>query len=192
MPPAPLLLELLFPESAESVLPLVSPRLLDWCSAFGAWLRWGPGEKRLPLPAEAWEAIRQWLEQSGRLPLMQPGDFIFTPLADPLKEADPDRPEAWASGKFISYDRLLDNLRLYGWRLGLPEEKLNRSSLRLTALRLDAVDRPEALYRFLDRKTEMSKMPARRICGPPDCDPSRRRCPASPGSGTSPITPSSG
>jgi hypothetical protein len=120
----------------------------------GAWLRWRPGSARLPLPAEAWQAVRLWLEQSGRLPRMQPGDYIFTPLVDPLHEAAPDRPEAWDSGKFISYDRLSDNLRLYGRRLGLPEEKLNWNSLRLTAvrLRLDAGDSPEVLYNFLDRQ----------------------------------------
>ena len=120
----------------------------------GAWLRWRLGERRLPLPAETWKAIRLWLEQTGRLPLMQPGDYIFTPLADPLHEAAPDRPEAWDSGKFISYDRLSDNLRLYGQRLGLPEEKLNWYSLRRTALRLrlEAGDSPEALYSFLDRR----------------------------------------
>ncbi len=128
----------------------------------GAWLRLRPGDTRLPLPADAWQAIRLWLEQTGRLPLMQPGDYIFTPLADPLHEADADRPQAWTPGRFICTSQCLRNLRLYGRRLGLPEEKLNWISLRQTAvrLRLEAGDSPGALRAFLDRQTEMSRMPA--------------------------------
>jgi hypothetical protein len=139
----------------------------------GAWVRLQPGDSRLPLPADAWEAIRLWLEQTGRLPLMQPGDYIFTPLVDPLHEAAADRPQAWASGKFLSSTRLRGNLKLYSRRLGLPEEKLTWRSLRLTALRLrlDAGDSPEQLHTFLDRQSKKSAMPSY-LKGLPELPPS--------------------
>jgi len=118
----------------------------------GAWLRLRPEARRSPLAADAWEAIQRWLEQSGRLPLMQPGDYIFTPLADALHEAEPNRPEAWAAGKFVSTNGIRANLKRYGRRLDLPEEKLTWRSLQRTAvrLRLEAGDSPKELRSFLN------------------------------------------
>ena len=37
------------------------------------------------IPAAAWEAISHYLEAAGRMPHMQGKDYIFAPLADPLK-----------------------------------------------------------------------------------------------------------
>lgn len=102
----------------------------------GAWVRWRAEAGRIQLPEEAWEAMRDWLRASGRLERMEAGDYIFTPLIDPLREQVGDQPGAWAEGRCLSSSQILSNLKLYGRRAGIAEEKLTLMALRRTAIRL--------------------------------------------------------
>jgi integrase len=58
-----------------------------------------PGIPAKELPPPAWNAIRAYLQVSGRLAVMQPDDFIFAPLADPLLQPPTDLPEDWCRGR---------------------------------------------------------------------------------------------
>jgi site-specific recombinase XerC len=101
-----------------------------------AWARWRAETGRVRLPGETWEAIRAWLASGGRLEGMNEGDYIFAPLADPLDQGPINRAEAWVKGRYLSRSQILRNLKLYGRRAGIPEEKLNLMALRRTATRL--------------------------------------------------------
>ena len=117
-----------------------------------AWVRWRAEAEPVRLPEEAWEAIQQWLTASGRRADMREGDYIFTPLVDPLQREASDRGEAWARERYLSVDAIEDNLRLYGLRVGIDKRKLTPLALRRTALRLrlDSGDGPEQMRAFMD------------------------------------------
>ena len=117
-----------------------------------AWVRWRPEAEPVRLPEQAWQAIQQWLSASGRLAGMRAGDYIFTPLVDPLQREPGDRAAAWASDRCLSVDVIEDNLLLYGLRLGIDKQKLTPLALRCTALRLrlDSGDSPEQMRAFMD------------------------------------------
>ncbi len=67
---------------------------------------------------------------------MGEGDYIFTPLVDPLRAQSGDQPGEWAKGRHLSSSQILANLKLYGRRAGIEEEKLTLMALRRTAVRL--------------------------------------------------------
>ncbi len=108
----------------------------------GAWVRWRAEGERVQLPGEVWEAMRDWGAACGRLPStgrkdgMGEGDYIFTPLVDPLRAQSGDQPGEWAKGRSLSSSQILANLKLYGRRAGIEEEKLTLRALRRTAIRL--------------------------------------------------------
>ena len=119
-----------------------------------AWVRWRADSEPFRLPEQVWEAIRLWLSASGRLPGMRLGDYIFTPLVDPLQREPSDRAAAWASERCLSIALIEDNLRLYGLRLGIAKQKLTPLALRRTALclRVDCGDTPEQMRAFMDSR----------------------------------------
>jgi hypothetical protein len=138
-------------------VPLYSLQKLRWgqidgTSPEGAWVRWRPEAEPARLPEEVWAAMREWLAASGRLAGMREGDYLFTPLVDPLQREPSDRAEAWDAGRYLSVDGLADHMRLYGLRLGIDKQKLTSLALRRTALRLrlDTGESPEQMRAFMD------------------------------------------
>jgi hypothetical protein len=144
-------------------VPLLSLQRLRWDQLEQitdrlAWVRWRPEAQPVPLPGDVWQAIREWLAASGRLPGIAPGDYIFTPLVDPTQTHPIDRPQAWASGRCLTRKRVHCNLKLYGRQAGLPGHKLTCRVLRLTALRLrlQAGATPAEMHPFLDSRCRPS------------------------------------
>ncbi len=102
----------------------------------GTWIRWRPESEGVRLSEDAWGAIREWLEASGRLGGIQGEDYVFAPLAEPGKSDQGSHAEDWAVGRPISSDQILRNLKLYGRLAGIEEEKLTLMALRRTGIRL--------------------------------------------------------
>lgn len=108
--------------------------------------------RAMQLPEEVREAIVEWLRASGRLEGMKEGSYVFTPLRYPGREGTLEEPsrvnsnaqagqngsrrEDWIEEKPLSNDQLLRNLKLYGIKAGIPEEKLTLMALRRTAVRM--------------------------------------------------------
>jgi integrase len=120
----------------------------------GAWVRWRAEAGRVQLPGEVWEAMQAWLRACGRLEGIKEGDYIFTPLVDPLREQAGEQPGDWAEGRYLTSGQILRNLKLYGRRAGIEEEKLTLMALRRTAtrLRLEAGDSLEQMQAFLESR----------------------------------------
>ena len=110
------------------------------------------------LPHDAWAAILDYLEASGRLAGMRPGDYIFAPRAEPGSLSDNTRAVDWASGRCVAPGTFLSNLKVYGRAAGISEELLNFETLRYTAIRLqlDAGATTKQMQVFLDTQAEQS------------------------------------
>jgi site-specific recombinase XerD len=122
-----------------------------------AWVSWQEGEpKRAPLPEEVWEAIQSWLESSGRLQHMQPDDYIFVSLADPLHWEGRGGAEAWNRGAPISRHIVNRHLKKFGRLAGIPEEKLRLTVLRHNSvmLRMEAGGELDQIQEFLDGRSK--------------------------------------
>jgi hypothetical protein len=100
--------------------------------------------------------MQEWLRASGRLDGMREEDYVFAPLAEPMREEDHSVPEAWVKGRYLSSSQILGCLKLYGRRVGIPEEKLNLMALRRTAtrLRLEEGSSTEEMQTFLGSREE--------------------------------------
>jgi site-specific recombinase XerD len=122
-----------------------------------AWVRWLPEAERRLLPQDAWEAIQAWLAASGRLAGMEPGAYVFVPLAHSLSSTPHDRPEAWNERRCFSSDRQTKNLKVYGRLAGVPAEILTQNVLRWTAirLRLDEGASLEQMQAFLETRVSL-------------------------------------
>jgi hypothetical protein len=120
------------------------------------WVRWRPEAERVRLPGEVWEAIRAYLEASGRWEGMRAGKYIFTPLAEPGKAESGSQEEDWREEQYLSSDQILANLKVYGGLVGIPEDKLTMMALRRTAtrMRLDEGESLEGMKAFLDSREE--------------------------------------
>jgi DNA-binding transcriptional MerR regulator len=116
------------------------------------WVRWRPEADWQRLPADVWEAMRNALEASGRLPGISAIDYIFAPLAEPYKEETGSQAEDWRAENHLSVFQLLHNLKLYARPAGIDERRLTQSALRLTAirLRLDEGASLEEMRAFMD------------------------------------------
>lgn len=111
----------------------------------GTAVSWGEEAEPWPLPGEVWEAVRAYLEASGRLagilgetpefPLLDE-HYIFAPLAQPGMVGSKDRAGDWVAGRHLSNRQIRRSLKLYGRRAAIPEAKLNLHVLRFTAIRL--------------------------------------------------------
>jgi len=140
--------------------PLKALRRLRWgqieTDGAGRWVRWRAEGKRTALAGEVWEAIRNYLEASGRLEGMRAGDFVFAPLKEPGKADAGERAGDWLAGRAISSDQLLRMLKLYGRAAGIQEEKLTLMALQRTAtrLRLEEGISLEEMQVFLDSQED--------------------------------------
>ena len=86
-------------------------------------LVFGSGSPAKELPSPAWDAILAYLKASGRFPVMQPDDFIFVPLSDPLLCPPSGLPEDWCRDRPLSTEQMLVFLKAYaalGWARCLP------------------------------------------------------------------------
>ena len=118
----------------------------------GAWVRWGPEAERAPLPAAVWDAIQSYLEASKRMEGIRPEAYIFAPLSDPFNREPSGEAADWEAGRHLTRHQIRNNLKLYGRLAGIPEAKLTLPTLRRTAaaLRLEAGDSLEQMYKFMD------------------------------------------
>lgn len=109
-----------------------------------------------PLPPPAWAALRDYLQASGRLETIQPGDYVFPPLADPLLQPTGRCPDDWAASRPLSSNQLHISMTNYAAWAGFDPARVTQYSLRHTAavLRLEAGDDAAALQRFLGRADE--------------------------------------
>ena len=128
----------------------------------GARVCWRPNGKPVRLPAAVWEAVKAYLELSGRLVGIQPKDYVFVPLRDPLRREACGEAADWRPGRYLTSDRIKGNLKLYGRLAGITDEKLRLPVLRHTAVavRLEAGDSWEEMREFLDSKATPEKMKA--------------------------------
>jgi site-specific recombinase XerD len=119
-------------------------------------LSWEPESEPVPLPSVVWDAIHAYLVGTGRLPVMEPGSYIFAPLADPTAPGAGLDPGDWASSRFLSSQQIRANLRRYGRLAGIPDHKLESHALRRTAirLRLDTGDSLEKMQSFLGARSQ--------------------------------------
>lgn len=122
----------------------------------GAWVRWREQGERVRLPLPVWQAMRAYLQASGRLEGMRKGKYIFAPLAEPGKEVTGGRAEDWLEEKQLSNSAILGSLKLYGKQAGIADEKLTLMALRRTAIRLrmDQGESLEGMKSFMDSQEE--------------------------------------
>jgi site-specific recombinase XerD len=114
----------------------------------------GEEQRQVELPANAWEAMRDFLKESGRWGKMRADSFMFAPLASPLEEAPSGRAEDWADERPMTAALVKFVLKRYARAAGLKPDLVTWTSLRHTAamLRVEAGDEAEAINRFLGRE----------------------------------------
>ena len=103
------------------------------------------------LPQEVWQAIREYLQASGRWEGIQPQEYVFAPSRAPLKIEARERAQDWDSSRPLRKDGLRHLLRLHAGRAGLKAEAITTHTLRHTfAMRqLEAGASAEALGAML-------------------------------------------
>jgi site-specific recombinase XerD len=115
------------------------------------------GEAGLPeeLPEFVRQAILEYLQAAGRLKGMREGEFIFAPLADPLRWENSGKAEEWNGSRPISEDQVLRLLKVFGRWAGLERGKLTLITLKHTAvqLRMEAGEDLEGIQHFLGRSS---------------------------------------
>jgi integrase len=118
------------------------------------WVQQGEEQRRVDLPASAWEAMQDYLQASGRWGKMAAGSFVFAPLASPLEEAPSGRAEDWADERPMTAALVKFVLKRYARAAGLKPDLVTWTSLRHTAamLRVEAGDEAEAINEFLGRE----------------------------------------
>jgi len=122
----------------------------------GARVRWAAGREAAGLPAAVWEAIRSYLDSSGRLAGIGPQDYIFAPRRNPLNRGTDDRAEDWHADRCLSKEQIRRNLKIYGRLAGIPEDNLTLHVLRHTAawLCLEAGAGWEQMQAFLESEAQ--------------------------------------
>lgn len=139
-------------------VPLKNLRMLKWGQIepdeLGASLSWRPAAEPVSLPHQVWQALREYLQASGRLEGMQAGKYIFVPLATTRGAVTGAKAEDWLEEKPLTTRAILNSLKLYGRRVGIADEKLNLMALRRTALRLkmDAGESLQGMKIFMDSR----------------------------------------
>jgi integrase len=106
-----------------------------------------------PLPLSAWRAILAYLRASGRYATLQPGDYIFVPLVDPLHQPLGRSPADWCAARPLSTEQMYVSLKAYAAWAGLDAARITFASLRHTAalLCLESGAAASDLQEFLGR-----------------------------------------
>ena len=123
----------------------------------GVRVRWREESEQVRLPDAAWKAVIEYLRASGRLEGMQPGKYIFAPLAMPGKEATGKMEEDWLETQPVSECSILASLKIYGRKLGIAEEKQTLMAMRRTAvkLRMEQGESIEGMKAFMDSREQI-------------------------------------
>ena len=83
---------------------------------------------------EVWEAVRAYLEATGRWEGIQAEEYVFAPSRDPLVREAGNQAGNWDGSRPICDDQLLHLVRLPAGRAGLKAEKITCGTLRNTAV----------------------------------------------------------
>ena len=92
----------------------------------GASLRLGTGE--------VWEAVREYLEATGRWEGIGAEEYVFAPSRTPLVREAGEGAEDWDGSRPLSGDELHYLVKLHAGRAGLKAEKITCHTLRHTAV----------------------------------------------------------
>jgi hypothetical protein len=85
------------------------------------------------LPGEVWDAVREYLQASGRWAGLQPEEYVFAPSRAALLREARDQPEDWDGSRPIVHRQLSRLLKRYAADAGLKAEKINCHTLRHSA-----------------------------------------------------------
>ncbi|HSF83596.1 MAG TPA: tyrosine-type recombinase/integrase [Anaerolineales bacterium] len=109
------------------------------------------GRLKVHLPEVTWQAIREYLEASGRWGEMEAGDYVFAPVVDPLNRRPSGKAEDWNRHRPLSMDQMHFLLRRYASWAGFQPGEVTYHSLRHTALMLqiEAGDERGELRNFM-------------------------------------------
>jgi integrase/recombinase XerD len=112
--------------------------------------------ERMVVHPEVKKAALVYLEAAGRLEGILPDDYIFAPLANPLKEQGSGKAEDWVASRPVGRIGALVALRRFGRMAGIQGNRLDYTTLRHTAakLYLEAGNDPAAIREFLGLKNE--------------------------------------
>ena len=122
------------------------------------WKDWrgeeGIGDKGGGLAGVVWEAVRAYLEATGRWEGIGPEEYVFAPSEAPLVREARERAEDWAGSRPLSGDELRHLVRLHAGRAGLKAEKITPRTLRHTVAmrRAEGGETAEAVAAFLRRE----------------------------------------
>ena len=113
-----------------------------------------PAHAAKQLPPPAWAAILDYLQSSGRFASIQPADYLFAPLVDPLLRPPTGHPADWQPDRPLSTEQMLVFLKQYADWAGLDASKVTYACLRHTAAALYLETGADALslQKFLDRQ----------------------------------------
>ncbi|MFU8774043.1 MAG: tyrosine-type recombinase/integrase, partial [Anaerolineales bacterium] len=88
------------------------------------------------LPDPAWQAIRRYLEASGRLPHIQNNDFIFAPLIVPVGVGLKGISDEWDGTRYLESGFFSNHYRRFARLAGIPKGRVTMTSLKNTAIML--------------------------------------------------------
>jgi site-specific recombinase XerC len=88
---------------------------------YDTWFSYQKGGEHIKrqVPESAWQAIRHYLEVSGRLPHIQPHEYIFAPLAHPLTEGATGQSQDWDGSRFLPATNIWTNLKKFARQAGI-------------------------------------------------------------------------
>ncbi len=132
----------------------------------GASVHWQPGSVAFRLPAQVWQAIKDYLVVSGRLAGMHAEKYIFVPLERSRKPETGTRASDWDEYRALESFNLLNGLKLYGQQLGIAAHKLTLQALRDSSIRmkLDSGESLEGMKAFLNSRTSLKVLRYRLGC----------------------------
>ncbi len=115
----------------------------------------GEQVRRLALPVDVWAAILAYLQASGRLASIQPTDYLFAPLADPMLHSLGNEASAWNQARFISKTHLKHLAKCFARAAGLDASLVTCSVIQNTGvfLRVQAGDDVAEIQEYLGRSS---------------------------------------
>jgi site-specific recombinase XerD len=107
--------------------------------------------RRIELGNEGWEAIYEYLKDSGRLSGMKSHYYVFAPMKNPLLHAPTGLASDWRENKAMSRESLKMMIKRYAKSAGLDHSKIKYHCIRYTAIvrRLEAGEDEKDIQEFL-------------------------------------------
>lgn len=111
--------------------------------------------RRIELGKEGWEAIYDYLQESGRLSGMRSNYYVFAPMKNPLTHTPSGEASDWRENQPICKASLKMMINRYARSGGLDFKKVTYECIRNTAIvrRLEAGDEPRNIQDFLGLNT---------------------------------------